>query len=605
MRTKKQISFISIALTFSLATIILLSGTLAFAQSYVSGESEPCHTQIIYNMKYGFNKSSAACATLGDCDDAGIRNSWIPDPTDPPIILNLYFHVMRNDDGSNAAASAQDVADAVDALNREYLPWAIQFEYEMQFVNNTTYRLLNTNGEFNNMKNLYAINPDSQCNIYVAAVNVDGKVYSFGTFPWDSDALGKTGGIVMNRTQFPPYSDKVITHEMGHNLGLWHTHHGVDEVTQCGGCYETPGSNSDGTGDFCADTDPTPTNYGCGGPGGSDPCSGAPWGFTDPQNHMGYGPDYCVTEFSPQQAGRMHCWSTEVLTSWMDNVRIQADVTLGPVPLDVTFDGVTAKTVNSWSWEFGDGGTANTSSPFHSYTEPGLYDVLATIDATDGTYETLARDLIWAYADTLLVVDTYPIQSVSTPVHIYARNYLPLAGLKIPYSWEGPWDITFDSATTVGLRTEYMPTNQEINYDLNNKRGCYYLLAGNEPMLPPDTGAVLTLYVTVNNFGSWPSSPINIISYYSKIPTFYVTPGDYMPVLVGGRLNSCIAGDVNGDGTGGDIVDLTAIIDYLFGPGPNPHPISGSVDGIPGVDILDLTYFVDYLFGTGPSPVCD
>jgi hypothetical protein len=36
------------------------------------------------------------------------------------------------------------------------------------------------------------------------------------------------------------------------------------------------------------------------------------------RNYMGYGlPETCKTEFSAQQAGRMHCWAQDVLRSWM------------------------------------------------------------------------------------------------------------------------------------------------------------------------------------------------------------------------------------------------------------------------------------------------
>jgi hypothetical protein len=37
-----------------------------------------------------------------------------------------------------------------------------------------------------------------------------------------------------------------------------------------------------------------------------------------PQNYMGYAPDYCYSEFTPQQAGRIHCWINNKLLGWLE-----------------------------------------------------------------------------------------------------------------------------------------------------------------------------------------------------------------------------------------------------------------------------------------------
>ncbi|MFQ5500506.1 MAG: hypothetical protein ACE5FH_12645, partial [Candidatus Zixiibacteriota bacterium] len=59
-------------------------------------------------------------------------------------------------------------------------------------------------------------------------------------------------------------------------------------------------------------------------------------------------------------------------------------------------------------------------------------------------------------------------------------------------------------------------------------------------------------------------------------------------------------GDVNGDGNNLDIVDLTCVVDFLFGEGcamscMDEADING--DGSAGSDIVDLTCAVDFLFG--------
>ncbi|MFH2049414.1 MAG: PKD domain-containing protein, partial [bacterium] len=348
---------------------------------------EGCYTQILYDLKYGHLKDPNACSPMGPCDDVGTRNAHIPDSTVPLKFIRIYFHVFRNDDGTNAAATEQNVIDAVADINADYLSLRIQFEYQMRFVNSSAYRYLTENYEFDQMKNAYAIGPDSQLNVFVASVNVGGEVYSYGTFPWDGACLTKTGGIVLNNTQFPPYNHRTLTHEIGHNLGLWHTFHGVSEVSECGQCYEPPNHpENDLRGDFCSDTEPAPRNWNCGAYGGNDPCEDTPWGTNEWHNHMSY--SSCRYEFTPQQWGRMHCWTEDILSSWLNNVKFTADTIFGEVPLDVQFTGTTPKVVLDWNWEFGDGDIDDMQNPSHLYDEPGLYDVKVTINAEDGTYIT-------------------------------------------------------------------------------------------------------------------------------------------------------------------------------------------------------------------------
>lgn len=71
----------------------------------------------------------------------------------------------------------------------------------------------------------------------------------------------------------------------------------------------------------------------------------------------------------------------------------------------------------------------------------------------------------------------------------------------------------------------------------------------------------------------------------------------YLPLL---------CGDINADGNGPNIADLTYLVAYLFGGGP-PPPILEAADvngGDGSINIADLTYLVAYLFGGGPDPDC-
>ncbi len=66
-----------------------------------------------------------------------------------------------------------------------------------------------------------------------------------------------------------------------------------------------------------------------------------------------------------------------------------------------------------------------------------------------------------------------------------------------------------------------------------------------------------------------------------------------------------ICGDVDGDGDGPVVTDLSYLVDYLFRSGPPPPVMDAAdMDASGDVVVVDLTILVDYLFRGGPDPVC-
>ncbi len=68
-----------------------------------------------------------------------------------------------------------------------------------------------------------------------------------------------------------------------------------------------------------------------------------------------------------------------------------------------------------------------------------------------------------------------------------------------------------------------------------------------------------------------------------------------------------VCGDINNDGNGPDVSDLTYLVDYLFRGGPPPPQmytadVNGDGSAIPNV--ADLTYLVDYIFRGGSDLAC-
>ncbi len=564
-----------------------------------------CQTQIAYDRRMAsLNGGAAACPQLGDCDITSNRDAAIPLPGTPNMIIRLKFNIFRNDDGSNAAATQADVDAQVVQLNLDFAPSGIEFEYTTEFINNTTYRNF-SEFEEGGMKNTYADKPDEQLNVYVVSVNA-GWI-GVGTFPWDPVALGNMGGTIIHAGTFGP-GEKTIAHEIGHCLGLWHTHHGVDEVAQCGSCYEAAGGASDGnaTGDLCADTDPTPTNFNCSGPGGFDPCNGNPWGPTDTQNYMGYAPDFCYTEFSPQQFGRMHCWTVDRLSSWQSGVNFTADTTFGAAPLDVAFAGTTNKNVTDWSWDFGDGNLATSQSPIHQFG-PGVRDIALDIQSTEGPYSALKRKFVAVYADTMTALSVEGAAGDTIDVQVYARNYLPLSQIRIPFAWTGSLGIKYIGESTAGLRTAYVVNQGLSDIDpIFNNRGTYVItpnIIGGEAAIAPGTGPVLTLKFEIPAGASGGTSSVSFVSYGSNSPNFVYGSNLYLPETNSASVSVCVAaGDA--DGTGAvNIADVTYLIDLIFNSGPPSVPTNaGDADCNGSVNIGDVTFLIAFIFNSGAGP---
>jgi len=66
-----------------------------------------------------------------------------------------------------------------------------------------------------------------------------------------------------------------------------------------------------------------------------------------------------------------------------------ASVTSGDAPLSVDFTDETKAAVESWYWDFGDGGTSTETNPSHTYLAEGLYTV--TLTAANANGQDMAR----------------------------------------------------------------------------------------------------------------------------------------------------------------------------------------------------------------------
>ncbi|WP_440121414.1 PKD domain-containing protein [Tenacibaculum sp. Ill] len=90
-----------------------------------------------------------------------------------------------------------------------------------------------------------------------------------------------------------------------------------------------------------------------------------------------------------------------------------SDITTGCTPLTVNF---TDNTVfygpsSDWFWDFGDGNTSNATSPKHTYTTAGVFDVSLTVTDIDGCSKTIIKK---AYINTTeAIAPTVLIQNIT------------------------------------------------------------------------------------------------------------------------------------------------------------------------------------------------
>ncbi|MEW5796844.1 MAG: PKD domain-containing protein [Candidatus Zixiibacteriota bacterium] len=606
-----------------LTILAALTGALFFTVSVsaqlpggaATASADWCGTQKVFEEKYkarfGAAASPEACDQYGLCDDPTERDGWIP-TGGPTQYVRMIVHVVALDDGSNPFSTPEHVAGQVAELNNNFAPAGIQFIYQLNQINSTAWRSL-SEAEIDGMKSATAIQPDKYLNVWVTVVEFS---YSFGTFPWSFDALQATGGIVMGHFHWIDLPNRVFAHEVGHTLGLWHTFHGVDEVTFCGPCYEPPESASSLIGDLCGDSPPTPTNQGpCVNFAGNDACSGLPWGYTMPENYMGYASQTCLTAFTPHQQGRLRCWSNTALDSWVIPFQIAPSVALGATPLTVDFVATTHKDPIAWSWDFGDGGGASVQSPSHTYSNPGLHSVTVDMQTSSSSYELVFPDLIGIQADTLDIL-TGRVENNRASVQVSVRNYLPLRQIRLPFTYTGPVELRFDSASTAGLRSSHM-TDRVSSLVESQDKATIVIDAGTGAPLDPGVGPVVEIFFTVESGSGSGSVPIEVTSYSGYQLTFTCSVGDYVPVSFDGYItsNCCegIVGDANGDGQYEPTIgDVTMLITHLFVSGiPLDCYLEADVNQSGGLEassldltIGDITELIDYLFITN-DPVSE
>jgi hypothetical protein len=210
--------------------------------------------------------------------------------------VRVVFHILRNDDGSNAATTEAYLEAELVKIRNEYQPWNICFALVgFTYINNTTLNTLMNSSNSTHRADLFESDWANVLNIYchqeLQSNNGTGLIGTAYDIPNTHMSI-----------DIPENFNGVLSHEIGHCLGLLHTFepfYGNELVN---------GSNCSTAGDLVCDTPADPN-----GSFNSTTCVYT--GTTRDANNQLYNPQVsnimsyyfnCMTIFTPGQRTRIY-----------------------------------------------------------------------------------------------------------------------------------------------------------------------------------------------------------------------------------------------------------------------------------------------------------
>jgi len=110
-----------------------------------------------------------------------------------------------------------------------------------------------------------------------------------------------------------------------------------------------------------------------------------------------------------------------------------ASPTTGDAPLAVTFSDLSTGRVDSWAWDFGDGGTSSAQNLTHTYNTTGSYTVKLTVTGPGGTDENVKTNYITVSEPP----EQYQAGVTSLKTGIYSRSGKTTVFLEQPDFFQG------------------------------------------------------------------------------------------------------------------------------------------------------------------------
>ncbi len=187
------------------------------------------------NKALQFEKSGAAQRTLAST-----------------ILIRVYFHVVTDDDGSNAAATTDQISEEFNTLASNYTADNLCFLYTGLNYINSTFLNNNFNADTDPSSDFDPYQVPNCINVfYMQKINGNNPSCG-GSCGYGGIALGGIPGTYCLIASGNIASGQTISHEVGHCIGLLHT------FEPNNGNEDIDGSNSTTSSDLIADTPADP-----------------------------------------------------------------------------------------------------------------------------------------------------------------------------------------------------------------------------------------------------------------------------------------------------------------------------------------------------------
>lgn len=206
---------------------------------------------LIWNLNSIFGQSF--CSTAATSNNLSLNTNFqMKSKNKNSYCLKVYFHVIRRSNGTGGQL-VSSANEAFDILNQDFNTHNISFSWDNQidYIDNDNFystpssAIFNVNNHSDGI-DIYLFDDSSNAGGRANGVGNSSEFYVSGSF-W------KAPNNPLTRSH-------VISHEMGHVLFLWHTHHGTyNEGGNDNPCPElVNGSNSSTCGDYVNDTPADP-----------------------------------------------------------------------------------------------------------------------------------------------------------------------------------------------------------------------------------------------------------------------------------------------------------------------------------------------------------